>query len=595
MAVLCAALPILMGQLVPAQVPSEWQTLAEKTGFAKTGRYDEAVAFCRKLDAASNDAEVRVFGQSPQGRDMVALVLSRDPAFRSGRGSTRPVVMVQNGIHSGEIEGKDASMMLAREMVVPANKLGGTGSAPRLGSILDKVSIVIVPVFSCDAHERYSKYNRPNQNGPEEMGWRATAQNFNLNRDYVKADAGEMQNLLELIGTVNPDFFIDNHTTDGGDWQYVVQYDVPYGPAMDQGVSDISRKFVTDVMPLVDADGYLTAPYFGGFSYRAPQRGISLSAFGPRYSTGYMAARNRPSLLVETHVLKDYRTRVYGTYSLNLRTFEWCGKAGSRLMRACQDADSACRDLKEGDEIVLTSRTAPTSRPFLFKGLRYEPYKSDVSGGEIDHWTTEKVDIPTTIRDEFLPGLTVKLPHAYLVPRQWAEALTRSVWHGFEYRQVKRATTLKTDVTVFVGPKLATSTFEGRVQPTFTTRTESREVPIHPGDVVIPVGQPLGRLAAQVFEPSAPDSFVKWGLFNIVFEGKEYAEDYAIEPWAKKALETDAALKAEFEARLKDETFAKSPAARLAFFYERSPYYDSRLNVYPVLSLTKAQADSILK
>lgn len=576
----------IAAMLAVHQSQAAWQTTAERTAFRQTGTYAEAVEFCSRLDKASENAVVVKMGLSPQGREMVALILSKEPGFRSGKSANKPVVLVQNGIHSGEIEGKDACMMLARDMVV--------GNAP-LSGLLDEVNLVILPVFSLDAHERRSPYNRANQNGPEEMGWRATAQNLNLNRDYIKADGGEMRLLLEKAQIWKPDFFIDNHTTDGGDWQYVVQYDVPVGPCLDSEVSDVSKKFVKDVMPQVDGDGFLTAPYFGGFSYANPERGISLSTFGPRYSTGYFSMRNTPSLLVETHVLKPYEARVKGTYSINLRTFQWVAKNAKGLLGATRGAADRAKALKVGSDLVVTNRTAQTSRPFTFRGLEYAPNKSEISGGTINHWTDKKVDIQTTIRDEQIAGLAVKLPAAYLVPRAWTDVVDRLKLHGIQFSRVKASQALDSDVQLFVEPKLGTATFEGRQMPTYGLKPSKRKIQVMAGDLVVPVGQPLTRLVAQMLEPSAPDSFAKWGFFNVVFEEKEYAEDYALEPIAKKMLASDPALKAEFEERLNDPAFANNPNARLRFFFERSPYFDDHLNVYPILRLDQSEANRLLE
>ncbi len=191
--------------------PQDWTLVYERSGFLRTGRYEEAVTFCRRLDLASPFAKMVRFGKSPEGREMVALFISKEGKFdpKSWRTSKKPLVFVQNGIHSGEIEGKDASLMLARALLVEGKE----------SKILDGANLLIVPVFSVDAHERFGPYNRVNQNGPVEMGWRATAQNLNLNRDYMKADAPEMRNLLGLLHRFKPDFFFDNHTTDGADWQ----------------------------------------------------------------------------------------------------------------------------------------------------------------------------------------------------------------------------------------------------------------------------------------------------------------------------------------------------------------------------------------
>src|SRR5579862_4811578 len=214
----------------------DWQTTYERSGYVETGRYAEAVDTCKRLASASPWARVIRWGVSPQGRAMVALVLSKEGVFTPevARRSRKPLVIINNGIHSGEIEGKDAGLLLARDILI-------TKSQARL---LDNVNLLLIPIFSVDAHERSTPYNRINQNGPRSMGWRATAVNLNLNRDFMKADGEEMVGMLHLLHTWKPDFFFDNHTTDGADWQYAMQLAVPLAQTQAAPVVEWSQRML---------------------------------------------------------------------------------------------------------------------------------------------------------------------------------------------------------------------------------------------------------------------------------------------------------------------------------------------------------------
>jgi hypothetical protein len=565
----------------------DWELTCEKTNWLKTGRYDEAYRFCEELSLLPN-VQMFPIGNSPEGRPMIVMVLSTDSEVLSPTRRKKPLLYINNGIHSGEIEGKDADLILARRIMCPD---GAPDSDPNWSGLLDKVSLAFIPVFSVDAHERMSPFNRANQNGPEEMGWRVTGENLNLNRDWAKADALEMRNLLNYVNDIEPDFYIDNHTTDGGDWQYVAQYDVPMLPTMPPETVEISKKFVDEVMPQADKAGFLTAPYFGNFDERRPERGITLTPFGPRYSTGYWSSRNRPSMLVETHVLKPYKERIFATLELNRLTLEWMGKNASLLRTRNNYADIDSMAIKEGEDLVLSARNSGKARPYVFKGLKFEPYKSDVSGGEIPHWTREKVDYPTVIRDEFEANVVVKAPAGWLVPSNLRDVMSRLKLHRIEMIPVSQSVVgskIKMSVQKFTDYKFGTETFEGRMMPRFKLLPVEREVAIPAGSVIVPVGQRLGRLAAQLLEAEAGDSFAAWGFFNGFMEQKEYAEAYAMEPFAKKMLE-DPAIKAAFDEAMKDPAFAGNPGARLNWFFERSPYYDSRLGINPVIRLTGAE------
>ncbi len=576
-----------MLELLAAQaaVPTQWQTKCERTNFVETSRYEETIEFCRRLAAESPYAELQVIGKSPQGRDVVVLILSKENAFNPGRAkaSRKPLMFFNNGIHSGEIEGKDASLMLARDILITKKE----------AKLLDHANLIFVPIFSVDAHERFTPYSRVNQNGPKEMGWRTTAINLNLNRDYVKADTMEMQAEVKFLADWRPDVFFDNHTTDGGDWQYVMTYDTARWPTQDADVMDFSGKLDSHLMKAVNDDSFVTGPYFGGFNQNQPQRGASLGTYSPRFSHGYYHLFNRPAILVETHVLKPYKPRVLSTYSIMKRAIEFCGENADELNGVIRTAEARERMLKEGDEIVTSARTSQQSRPWTFMAYEFTPYESPITGNEVRAWDHSKpLEISTVIRDRFEPAGTTTLPHAYLIPAQWKEVIARLDMHGISYQKInfgKGQVEFKAPVTVFENVAFGDSAFEGRFMPRFEMVQEERTVTIPSGSVIVPVNQPGIRLVVHMLEPQFEDSLMKWGFFNNVFTQTEYFEDYAMEPIAKKMLAENPELRREFEERLKDPEFAGNARARLQFFYNRSPYYDQTFNVYPVLRLSEAQ------
>ncbi|BDQ03052.1 M14 family metallopeptidase [Ignavibacterium sp.] len=291
---------------------NNWTTLFERSGFISTSDYNETMNYFKRLDEASDYADLFGFGRSSQGRDLNCLLVTKEDKSsieqRIAEGKKpleKATILIINGIHSGEIEGKDASMILLREILITKEK----------EYLLDSINLLVVPIFSVDGHERKSKYNRINQNGPEEMGWRTTAQNYNLNRDWIKADSPEMQSMLILISTWNPDFIIDTHTTDGADYQYSVTYQVERFSNIDSQIGSwLSEKFVPYLENKVTEKGFLIFPYVSMKNWsQGLDSGITDWASSPRFSTGYFALRNRPSLLVETHMIKPYKERVFAT------------------------------------------------------------------------------------------------------------------------------------------------------------------------------------------------------------------------------------------------------------------------------------------
>ena len=451
--------------------------------------------------------------------------------------------------------------------------------------MLNKLNILIVPVFSVDAHERFNAYHRINQNGPVEMGWRANANNLNLNRDFMKADAPEMRAMIRLLHSYKPDFFFDNHTTDGGDWQYSIQFQASTGPECAESVSTWTKKMIMAVQPPVEKDGFLLAPYFGGVNASNPSSGISVDTFSPRYSTGYLSAMNRACMLVETHMLKPYKHRVEATYSIVKRTLEYCAADPDSLRAAGRTADDIDRNSKSGEPYSLTTGLSRDSRPFVFRGYKYTPYRSDISGAMTHAWVHENVNTPTTIRDQFMPALIVNAPAAFVIPAEWKEVIEIVRLHGFQTEQLSKDWTGEVQSSKLSNVRFPQIPFESRFQPSFRETIISENCTLPKGSVIVRTNQPGSRLLLHLLSASAPDSLLKWGLFNSIFETKEYFEEYSMEPIARKMLEKSPALKAEFEEKLKDPAFAARAQSRLEWIFVRSPYYDERLNRYPVVSL----------
>jgi len=563
----------------------DWSLHYERSGFLETGRYQEAVEYCRRLDKASPSARAIEYGKTPEGRPMVALLISSDNEFSPDRAarSKKPLIFVQNGIHSGEIEGKDASLMLARDMLIHKKH-------PEL---LNGANWVIVPVYSADAHERFSAFSRINQNGPREMGWRATGQNLNLNRDWMKADAPETRAQLRLIQRYKPDFFFDNHTTDGMDFQYVLTVDLARAPTIHRGTANWNDRMFERIKSQCEGRGIPTAPYLGAIDRTRPERGFTATDYSPRFTHGYIGVLNRPAMLVETHVLKPYRVRVDATYRVMVEAVAMCVENAAELKALNREADLA---LSPGDTVAVEAQLTDERTPYRFVGFEYRPIKSEITGSEVANWDRSRpITVETFVRNSFAPAQTVTLPGGYLIPSPCLEAIERLRFHGIPFKRLTAPVEGTFEGYRFTEVRLPASSFEGRQMPTYRSVPEARKRLFPVGSAVVEVSPKYARLLAHLLEPTAPDSLMRWGFFNAFLESKEYAEDYAMEPYARKMLASDPALKEEFERRLQNPEFARSPSARLRFFYERSPYYDQRLNEYPVVRLTKEQLAEVQK
>lgn len=579
---LCASLLLALASAANAQ--SALTTVAERSGFSETGRYEEVTALCdafaRKYPKA---VRCTTFRTTPEGRPMKALVASTSGALTPEQAQRRglPVVLIQGGIHAGEIDGKDAGFLALRE-VLEGRAANGA---------LDRLVWVFVPVFNVDGHERFGAWNRPNQRGPKEMGWRTTAQNYNLNRDYLKADTPEMQAMLQLVQRWDPLVTVDLHATNGAQFEHDISIQVEPVHAGDAGLRTAGLALRTGVIDDLAKQGSLPLPYYPSFVVQDdPTSGFEDGVPPPRFSHGYFLLRNRIAMLVETHSWKEYPVRVRITRNTVVSVLEHVARDGASWLTTAKQADIAAASLG-GRQEPLTYVAAPAARTVEFRGYAYTRTASDVSGAlmtRYDETTPQVWKVP--LKDDIRPGIVVEAPGAgYVVPAAeaaWVAAVLKT--HGVEYRLLGKP--WQGDAQVFRATKSSFGSASVETHQRLTVEgdwtRESRATPA--GALFVPIAQPRARLVMALLEPKAPDSLLAWGRFNNAFERKEYMEDYVAEAVAREMLR-DPAVKAEFERRLREDTaFAQSPAARLEFFYRRHPSWDERYQLYPVLRVDAA-------
>ncbi|MBE7448691.1 MAG: peptidase M14 [Kofleriaceae bacterium] len=555
-------------------------TTAERTGWERTGRHDEAVRLCRELATAyPRQARCDTYGHSPEGRALVALVVSADGALTPAEVARhrRPVVLVQAGIHAGEIEGKDAGLALLRDALA--------GEA--VPGALAAVTVVFVPIVNVDGHERFGPNHRVNQRGPAEMGFRTTARNLNLNRDYVKVDAPEMAALLDLFNRWQPAVYVDLHATDGARFEHDIAVLVAPLGARPDGLERAAAALSRALQRRLAARGHLPLDFYPSFvEADDPASGFATGDAPARFSQAYAAARDRLGVLVEAHSWRTYGERALATrHVLEALLEEARGEAGG-WQRAVDDARRAAAALA-GEEVVLLTEAGAEGRVIDFRGYAYERRRSEVSGGTwivYDETRPEVWRVP--LRDRLVPRLTVRAPRGgYLVPAAWAEVVApRLRHHGVTFVRT-RAPLAVADGEVFRAEAVSFAPpFEGRARATVRGAWQAEAVTVGAGALWVPMAQAGARLALHLLEPTAPDSLAAWGFFNAVFEQKEYMEDYVAEEVARAMLAAEPGLAAEFEAWLAaDPARAQVPRARLDFFYRRHPSWDAHKDRLPVV------------
>lgn len=567
--IILTALALLAPESALPASPSQLTTIAEQSDWQRTGRYDEVDKLCHAFAARYAGVACERFGTTPEHRPMLALSVGKKGL---------PTLLFQGGIHAGEIDGKDAGFQFMRQYLD--------------GEILDKalmakVRLVFVPVFNVDGHERFGAHNRPNQIGPVESGWRTTAQNLNLNRDYVKAQAPEMTAMLTLLRQEDPIVYVDLHVTDGANFQHDVAVLVlPDQPDAPKGLAAAATALRARVQQsLTEAKHLPLTDFYPSFVREDdPTGGFAMGFTPPRFSDAYWATRNRLGILVETHSWKNYATRVAATRDTLVAVTRELAAHGVEWQKAARAADV---EPLAGQKLTLDWTTDEhKSRPIDFLGYAYRRSLSPTSGKQQIHYddkTPQVWRIPYF--DTLVPKVTVELPRqGWVVAPAWAEIVRPLlVAHGITFL---RLTARPLDVDVFHADDVQRPpmTFEGRATLTAHGSWRAEHKSLVDGGLFIPVAQPLGRLAANLLEPEGPDSLTSWGFFDGVFERKEYMEDYVLEDVATEMLR-DPAVKAAFDKALTDPEFAKSPRKRLDFFYARHASFDAQIGLIPVYRL----------
>ncbi len=580
----------------------EIRTPAEVSDYQRTPNYAETLKFLEQLSVHHPDrVRIEDFGRSGEGRALKVAICSADGTFDPSaiHASGKVVLLVQNAIHAGEMDGKDACLALLRDLLYD----------PSLAPLLERVVLVIIPIYNVDGHERRSAYNRFNQNGPEEMGWRANATNLNLNRDYLKADAPETRAFLRLFRKWAPDFFVDNHVTDGADFQYEATFGIDATPDVFPETAAWIRSTVTPQLDReVNAEGHLVWPDLVILvDDTDPAKGLEFISNAPRFSTGYMILRNRPGLLVELHALKSYRRRVSADYAILRSLLGVLNREARHLIELNQRADAAAEALGSvegrGAPFPLVVSWSGETTEVMFRGVEFERFASPVSGQTAIRYSEK----PMVARLPSRTGASVSVqtlpPAGYIVPPGWVAVVDVLEAHGVTVRRLTRPWTGTVERYHCSGMRWPSQPFEGRHPILATGNVESamgefgrcelsKEEGSFPAQsVVVPLDQTLAKIAIHWLEPEAPDSALRWGFFDSIFEQKETGEAYEVERLAARDLTRDTVLRTEFERRIAaDATFAADPQGRLDFFYRQTPWWPAnRVGAYPVARLPTLQ------
>ena len=542
--------------------------------------------FFRALADKSRMVSMEAFGKTAQGRSLNVVIVDKNglTSPEAIRSKGRALILVQSCIHSGEPDGKDACMIWLRDLVLTGKDKG----------LLDDVSFLMIPIFNADGHEDFRSSNRINQNGPEELGTRSTAQLLNLNRDFLKCDTPEIKAWMRLFNRWEPDLFIDCHVTNGADFQYVMTYDIEnHGREMTEPMTSFSRDvFEKELNGRMAGAGFPMFPYCNYERRYAPELGASLEVFDPRFSESYVAYRNRIGLLLETHIYKPYKIRVEATLETIRHSAYILQAHKDELFRSIREADAATASAGFRLEPFPVKYEVDSSCVSCvdYLGWQRDTVKSDLSGGQ---WVRHNYDKPMTYSVPLLksqrPACSIRVPKEYIIMPQYGHLTELLDLHKLSYSVAEEPLEVEVETYRFTGGIFSTVQSEGRVplvSTTYTTQTERLVCP--KGSIIVDMAQKNAKLAMYMFEPEAPGSLIYWGFFNAhVQPGSEFfiRADY-MEVKGREMLKNDPEVRAEFEMKMKDPGFSSSPEKILGYFLDicrKQANPDDRL--YPVWRL----------
>jgi len=540
-----------------------------------TVTWEQAIARYQELDRLHRGAQLIEIGADDDGSPIHVFVISDGSGFTpdSIRATGKSILWITNGIHPGEPDGIDASLLLAQALLESDQYMG----------LLANTAVCIVPVYNVWGAKQRDQRTRPDQNGPVEHGIRANARNLDLNRDFMKADSRNTWTLIDALQVMDPDVYFETHVSDGADHQYVMELLTTQKDKLDGGLSAFMTKtMVPALYDWMERKSFLMCPYFETVK-EIPEEGLYGFYDSPRYSSGYNALFNRIGILAESHMLKPYADRVNATFHLMLAALAVMNERNSELLRIRRRAKSSAAAMSE---LGLNWRL-DTMMVERIDWLGYEASYplSEVSGlPRLLYDRTKPTRMQVPWMDTYRPKLIKQKPVGYLIPHAWKDIALRLRASGVLMAELTSSTIFKVEEDSIAEFSTMKQPYEGRymhrdvrcVRRSLTIRAE-------PGDYFVRMGQSSDRFIMEALEPEAEDSYFAWGFFDAVLQQKEWFNPYIFEDIAAELLKEDPSLRSALEARrVSDEAFAQDAFAQLYWVFQRSPWFERGFRIHPV-------------
>ncbi len=556
--------------------PSQSQsfiTRFEQSKGLESPPYNEIISWWKNIDAHSDKVKMMEMGPSDAGFPIHLIVVSNDgdANFNSIHKKNKRVILINNGIHPGEPDGIDASMLLVKDIV------------SRKITLPDNIVLAIIPVYNIGGCLNRTTFYRIDQNGPVEKGFRGNSQNLDLNRDFIKSDSKEARTFASIFHLCDPDVQVDNHVSDGADYQHIMTLLTSQHDKLGGALGEyLNKEFEPALYTLMKQKGYDLVPYVNAFG-DTPETGWSAYWDSPRYSSGFAAMWQTFSFIPETHILKTYEQRVKATYALMQCFIEFTSANSAAIKNLRNQARQQAKT--QNSFPVSWSLDREHFTEINYKGYEAGKKASDVSGLPRLYYDRNKpFEKKVKFYNTYLPKTIIQKPMAYVLPQGWWKVAELLKLNKVIIQALQKDTIIEVETYVIDDYKSSARQYEMHHPNTdikLHTKTEKRS--FRKGDYIIPLNQEANRFIVEVLEPQGEDSYFYWNFFDAILGQKEGYSDYVFEDEAAAYLKSHPDVQAKLDQRRStDSAFAKSAGAQLDFVFKNSPYYEPDHMRYPV-------------
>jgi hypothetical protein len=558
-----------------AQKESEYKTPFEKGNGNQSATYEEAITYFTRLARDFRSIDIREMGLTDSGKPLHLVTFNPDGKFNfTELRKTKAIILINNGIHPGEPDGIDASMMLMRDLAFKRVK------------IPTNTVVAFIPIYNIGGALNRNSTSRVNQEGPEEYGFRGNARNYDLNRDFIKADARNTRSFTEIFHLLDADVFIDNHVSNGADYQYTLTYIMTQHNKLGEKLGQyINEEMTPAIVSDLRKAGIESTPYVNAWGH-TPEKGFQQFFESPRYATGYASLFNTLGYVVETHMLKEYPLRVRATYQFMVSAINYTDTNYKTIKTLRKENALQYSAGKRYNIHWQVDSTTVDTIPFLgYEGIIK---KSDVTTGDrlyYDRSKPFKKDIP--FYKQFKAKKTVVIPDAYIIPQGQWEVIELLHLNGAISNRMKKDTIMEIGSYRIAGYQTLKSPYEGHYLHYETQVDKEQKIrKFYAGDFVFTTNQPAVKYLLETLEPEAVDSFFNWNFFDSILQQKEWYSDYVFEDLAVQILDNNPELKKSFDnKKMNDTHFLNDSDAQLRWIYMNSQYYESAHLDYPVYRL----------